>query len=118
VFTVKLPKDNREALVRMAQNGMHSGIAKALEVQVTERVKKIEDEVRKDEREKIAHFLRNFPEAILMAGHRVFDVDVLAMFVQTGNYRQCPDCGGEGGGGTMDPDVWIECTTCKAKGTV
>lgn len=29
---------------------------------------------------------------------------------------RCPDCGGEGGGGTMDPDVWIECVTCDGAG--
>lgn len=29
---------------------------------------------------------------------------------------RCMDCGGEGGGGSMDPDVWIECTTCKGSG--
>lgn len=28
----------------------------------------------------------------------------------------CPACGGEGGGGTMDPDVWINCQTCRGTG--
>jgi len=30
-------------------------------------------------------------------------------------YR-CTACGGEGGGGTMDPDVWIDCQTCRGTG--
>ncbi|UTN93084.1 hypothetical protein SEA_MARKY_81 [Streptomyces phage Marky] len=29
---------------------------------------------------------------------------------------RCGNCGGEGGGGSMDPDVWITCETCKGKG--
>lgn len=37
----KLPSDPLEALVRMAQNGMHSGIARSLERQVHERVEAI-----------------------------------------------------------------------------
>lgn len=28
----------------------------------------------------------------------------------------CMDCGGEGGGGAMDPDIWFECATCKGTG--
>lgn len=32
--------------------------------------------------------------------------------------QKCPDCGGESGGGTMDPDVWVPCTTCKETGHV
>lgn len=39
--------------------------------------------------------------------------DFLAVPVQ-----QCPDCGGAGGGGTMDPDVWVPCTKCKETGVV
>lgn len=39
--------------------------------------------------------------------------DFLAVPVQ-----QCPDCGGAGGGGTMDPDVWVPCTKCKESGVV
>lgn len=28
----------------------------------------------------------------------------------------CQDCGGKGGGGTMDPDTWIPCGTCSETG--
>jgi hypothetical protein len=30
---------------------------------------------------------------------------------------RCMDCGGEGEGGSMDPDEWFECGTCKGTGT-
>ncbi|UTN91908.1 hypothetical protein SEA_STUFF_77 [Streptomyces phage Stuff] len=29
---------------------------------------------------------------------------------------RCGNCGGEGGGGSMDPDVWIKCEECKGRG--
>lgn len=29
---------------------------------------------------------------------------------------RCLNCGGEGGGGTMDPDDWIECRVCSGTG--
>ncbi|AWY07478.1 hypothetical protein SEA_BOGOTA_78 [Streptomyces phage Bogota] len=29
---------------------------------------------------------------------------------------RCGNCGGEGGGGSMDPDVWIRCEECKGRG--
>jgi hypothetical protein len=108
----KLPKDHTEALVRMAQNGMHSGIAKSLEVQVRERVAALQEA----ERRAITLFLRSFPEAVTMAGHRVFDLDALAELIETGEHLRCLACGGEGGGGSMDPDVWFECDVCKGKG--
>ena len=110
----KLPSDHTEALVRMAQNGMHSGIAKSLESQVRNRVRFLQGR----ERVAVARFLREFPEAVTMAGHRVFDLDTLANMIEQAEHLRCPACGGEGGGGTMDPDVWIECTECKGKGQV
>lgn len=108
----KLPNDHTDALVRMAQNGMHSGIAKSLDEQVRTRVAALQA----NERRAIALFLRTFPEAVTMSGHRVFNLDTLAEMIETCEHLRCPACGGEGGGGSMDPDVWIECTECKGKG--
>lgn len=108
----KLPRDHTDALVRMAQNGMHSGIAKSLDEQVRTRVNALQAR----ERRAVAHFLRTFPEAVTMGGHRVFNLDTLAEMIETAEHLRCPNCGGEGGGGTMDPDVWIECTECGGKG--
>lgn len=31
--------------------------------------------------------------------------------------RPCMDCGGEGGGGSMDPDAWFTCIACEGLGT-
>jgi hypothetical protein len=31
---------------------------------------------------------------------------------------RCGNCGGEGGGGDMDPDVWIECQLCDGRGWI
>lgn len=110
----KLPSDPQDALIRMAQNGMHSGIAGSLAIQVRART----EAIRRAEWAKVAAFLKAYPKAVTMAGHRVFDLDTLAEMIEKGEHLRCPNCGGEGGGGTMDPDVWIECTECKGKGQV
>ena len=34
----------------------------------------------------------------------------------TSEDMECMACGGEGGGGTMDPDVWIPCSACEGNG--
>lgn len=79
----KLPNDPTEALVRMAQNGMHSGIAKALEGQVHERLAVLQT----TERKAVADFLRAFPEAVTFGGHRVFDLDTLADMIEKGEHH-------------------------------
>lgn len=38
-------------------------------------------DVLEDERERVARFLRDFPQATHMAGHRVFDLDTVALMI-------------------------------------